>query len=503
VRRRAPQRPVLVAGAALPVVLRSAAAAAVVSAACLATGIAVVYAPTAIVALGLLIVGSVVAWVRPRTAIVVSIALYAVYLGVYLYYRVSVAGVPVSGLDASPLLLAVAALSLRWHGAAGARARRSSVLVVCVYLFVSGLVLGTLVGLADHAQGYQLLRVVRIEGELLVVLVACLLAGGSREWQSAVRTGLYVAAMIAAVLLIVSYVYVLTFGEPIWARFPFGHTVDDFASSVDSGQLGAARDNKLATYMMLPAFVAAGVRMRGWDPVVFGLVLAAALVSLSRGFWGATFVCLLLVVVFRAGAMRSGMAAYARLAIGAVPLLVLLFAISGSIFATRLDQAQQFDDSSTLFRQAETRAALSAVTASPSAVVLGTGAGVVIQFPQLRGRSPSEVSSLLEDSLLARWTNLTLFSVLGTVVLLLSAGAIGWREAVRRRDDVRYLYAMGLCLPVMLVAGIIGGTLVTQQNAIPLWTLAATILTGAAARAAGEASAAPRAVDAPPEPVRA
>jgi hypothetical protein len=102
--------------------------------------------------------------------------------------------------------------------------------------------------------------------------------------------------------------------------------------------------------------------------------------------------------------------------------------------------------------------------------------------PAVAGNRPP--NALLENNLLSRWLNLSVLSVVGTVLLLLGAFRQAWRSQTGR-DGERHIGVMALCLPAVLLGGVIGGTLMSTQQTIVFWVLAGTVLAGNELRSGG------------------
>ena len=415
--------------------------------------------------------------------IVVALAC-AVYLGVYLRYRIAFGGFPISVLNLLPLLLIVGACSLsyreRGHGVLTSRA------AIPAALLAAGLLVGGLVGLARGAELYQVLRVSSTEVCLMVALLAGLLAGGAQRWQKATVTAFYAAAIFAAAQQIVSFTYLVAVGHSIWQAFPFGANVLNLDQALASGLIAGTRDNYIATFIMLPGLTLSVYRLTARDVFVSAIIILAMAVSLSRSMWIAAVLGIALALAAR---MLSGrMLRPARL----VKLVVVVVAVGGALsvvgwpaVSARLQQTGGQRDTSLQIRRAETVQAFRAVTASPLTALAGIGAGVVLPpTPTLIQSSVGQAvlargdsSSVLENQLLGRWTNFGLLSVFGTVGLLLWTGAAALWTLVRQRPTVDHdLIALGLALPPLLAVSPFSGTLLQLNLSLPFWMLAGTIL---------------------------
>jgi hypothetical protein len=422
----------------------------------------------------------VLAMRRPKLMITGTIAACGVYNGLYLYARASLAGVPLSIFDGLPVLLLLAAYSLRSRS--GARARPTAVGRAAAGMLCVGLLLGALTGLLAGADRYQLIRVCRVEIDLLFGIAAALVAGGTPEWRDAVRKGLVVMGGLVALELLVGYVWLLHTGHTFWSLFPFGGDLQGGVYLNGVGDVNSLRTNAISGYLMLPSFVYVLMRLSRRNFWLLGLLIAGAAVTLSRGVWIAFFLATATVVVFRLCSQRLALLDIAKGLAAVLVVLTATYVLTGPVLAARWSQTSRLGssaglsaDQSAAFRAAETHAALHALLASPLTALVGTGAGVVVYSGGISRFDA--ISPILENNLLARWTNLSLFSLIGTVLLLGGGFFRGWRLAMS--GGHKYppsLGLMGLALPGLLIAGLFGGTLMSPQNSLPLWLLAMTLL---------------------------
>jgi hypothetical protein len=437
---------------------------------------------------GLIVVAAVVvgvAYRRPYLGTAGAAIACAVYLGVYLRYRTVVGSLPISALDVLPVLLLASALGTRARAPVAEipPLSRQGLLAVC--LMGLGLLFGIVVGVLDGAEGYQLVRVVRTEIELLATAVAGLLGGWSQEWRRGLVVGLYAAGVIAALQQLASFASIAFSGRSLWGSLATGSPAGDLFPTLSPGHSGDLRDNYLATFIMLPALGAALYRLRTYDWVVALLILAAAAVSLSRAVWITTMVLLVAVIAARAARKQLNVRAAGALGVLLCTAALTVGQLGGPFLAGRLkDTVSSQSDPSAVFRKEESRLAVRKLTDSPVSFVLGTGAGVLVD-PSLPAQSAiashmavlNPTNTILEDEVLARWTNLTALSVVGCILLLLGGGMIAFRQ-LRRTVEVPVIYAMAASLPIILVAGFFAGTLLQLQVSLPFWLLAGTVLAG-------------------------
>ena len=413
----------------------------------------------------------------------VLIVACAVYLGVFLTYRVQVGAFPLSVLNVLPVLVLVAAIAVpRQERGPPVLGRPASVPAA---LLAAGLLIGSIVGYANGAATYQLLRIDITEVSLLLGCLAGLLAGGSISWQRAIVRAFYFAALVAAAQQIVSFLYLFAVGHSLWQGLPFGGDVANLNQALSSGSVAGTRDNNLATFIMLPALTLAVYRLTTRDVFVSSLLMLAMAMSLSRSMWIAAVIALALALAARA---RSGRMLHpARvLKIGLVCLAVgaTLSGVTGQVVIARLAQTGNEQDISLTLRQAESVQALRAVTSSAQNSIVGIGAGVLLPptaaLIQFRGTDRVAVrdrSSVLENQLLARWVNFGLLSVVGTIALLLGAGYAAFTALAKQRSSVDHdLMAVGLSLPPLLFVSPFSGTLLQLNLSLPFWLLAGTIL---------------------------
>jgi ABC-type multidrug transport system fused ATPase/permease subunit len=412
--------------------------------------------------------------VQPVGAIVGTFALIALPRSLDLQI-LHAPGLPLTAQDAFPFVFLGAALELR-RRESGARSLAPALGVV-VWLSVGGLILGGIVGHTDGAPSYQLLRVLRVEVGLIVGLLAAAVAGHIGAWRRAVRSGLIVAGGLTVVEIILSVAYGLATGKSFWGAVGLAGAVDVYAG-IRGGDVNVLRSNDLSTFLILPAFALAVARMGRRDIFLVSVALAASLMSLSRGFWAATFGVGAVAVAYRVREGREGQVGVFIKWIGVAVVVGLLAThFIGSVVSTRVNQTSGFSDDSSRYRLRETNMALHQLARDPLRLVVGTGAGVILPAPPKYRpvQDPRATASFLENSLLSRWTNLSILSVVSAVVLLLVAGRIGWRSRWIAPGPERDLRMMGLSLPVVLVGGVASGA-AFSQGTLPFWILAGTLL---------------------------
>lgn len=434
--------------------------------------------------LALVVLATLAAYYRPNGLPLVLTAACAVYLGVYLTYRIELGGFPISMLNGLSVLALAAAVGVpREERGTGVLRSPASIPVA---LLAAGLLLGSIVGYANGAATYQLLRVDMAELSLLAACGAGLIAGGSSSWQRSIIKGFYFAGLLAATQQILSFSYLVVVGHSLWQGLPFGADVANLEQALLSGNIAGTRDNNLATFIMLPALTLAIYRLTPRDVFVSSLLLFAIAMSLSRSLWIATVIAIALALGARARAGRMlhpGRVVKLGLALFGVGLALAL--IGGQAVGARLAQTGGEEDVSFRLRQAESVQAFDAVTATAQATIAGIGAGVLlpptIALIQRRGGQDQALardrSSILENQLLARWVNFGLPSVIGTALLLLVTGFGAFRALAKQRSTVDHeLMALGLALPPLLLVSPFSGTLLQLNLSLPFWMLAGTIL---------------------------
>lgn len=456
------------------------------TAAVLATSVAaaLVFAPVLLIvpALGAL---ALLAFHFPAATTTACIAATALYQGVYLQSRVSVGAFPVAAFDLLPILVLVAALGFRAKGRSEARA--ASLLVMASVLLAAGLVVGVVHGWINGASAYQLMRVVRVETGLMTVLVATLIAGRVPTWRDAVYRGVFAAGVLVAIQTIVSFGWASVEGQSFWAALGFPSNVDVITGEILRGNVNVLRTPELPSYLMLPALCLGLLGKTRRATVLVPLILLASLLTLSRGFWLACAICILTVsglTLLTHG--RSSLRIFRIAALSAMAIVIGL-GFAGDAIETRLEQTLSLrtsfrEDLSATTRLAETQTALAAVTASPISFFSGVGAGIIVPHSGLRyfAGTRSNVTPLLENSLLGRWTNMSLLSLAGTLLLLLGAVTGAARRALDLRDpsSLARLAAMGLCLPAVVIGSLTSQVLLSPIATMPFWILAATLLAG-------------------------
>lgn len=455
-------------------------AAAVVCGACVGASAVAGYAALVLAALVAL---AYMTYRWPYAMPVVAVLACAVYYGVYLKYRITFAGFPVSVLNVLPLFLLAAAFSLPYsERGRGALASRG---VLPFALLALGLIVGSVLGVASGAEVYEVLRVGSTEMCLLAALLAGLVAGGSGRWQKATVAAFYVAAIFAAAQQIVSFVYLVAVGHAVWEGFPFGASALNVDEALASGLIAGTRDNFIATFIMLPALTLSVYRLSTRDVFVSAMIVLAVAVSLSRSMWLAAILCVVLALAARALSGRMLHPARLMKLAAVIAAVCGVLSVSGwETVSARLDQTATPDDISLQIRQAETEAAFRAVTASVLTATAGIGAGVVLPPTPTLIQSvlgPAYIdagisSSVLENQLLGRWTNFGLLSVFGTILLLLWAAFAAFRALAKQHPSVNHdLMALGLALPPLLAVSPFSGTLLQINVTLPFWMLAGTI----------------------------
>jgi hypothetical protein len=450
------------------------------------TSVALVYQPRALAALAVMIVLVLALW-HPRSLLVAVIVGCALYEGIYLNYRISVASLPLSALDLFPVIALIAGYSIRSRSARTPISPSGS---TALGLLSIGFVTGCVLGLANHAAFAQWAKVDRVEFELLVTLVAALVAGSTPAWRRALVTGLYVAAAIAAVLQIGSFAYATGFHHPLWSSFSFGATnVANLTDSLTPDRIAATRDNYLPTFIMLPGLALALYRLRRVDVVLIVAVVIATAMCLSRAMWLAAGITIIIALLARFASGRPlHTGATIGLIAGAALALFVVGDIGGNILAARVAGSFGGSDISLIRRQSETDEAFARLRSTPFTFVAGLGAGSFI--PAIHEAAPTPI---LEDQLLAKWTNFGLVSVIGTIWLLLFGGVAAFHALRRRTSLDTDVMALGLCLPAIVIVSIFSGTLLELNVSFPLWLLAGTVY--ASARAGKQQRVAATAVD--------
>lgn len=443
-----------------------------------AVGIASIRQPT--VMIGLLVLAAILLTTRrhPLSALVVAVATCSMYLGIDLTARIQVGSFPLSLLAVVPGIVLVAAWSVRDPQRRGLLHGLRGNVAIPLALLSAGAVLGTLLGIAHHADTYQLVRVDQVELSLLSGCLAGLVAGGVVQWQRSVVKAFTVAAALAAVQQTVSFAFLLAFGHSFWSLFPFGSNVLNVDQALGSGAIGGLRDNNIPTFIMLPGLALTIYRRSRKDVLLASLIIVATAASLSRSMWAAAAITIAgaMVASFKSGRVFRP-ARTARLAIVVVMVAALLGTFGSRVLGARLKQSGGASDISLSYRKADTAAALAAVLVSPASVVGGAGAGVVLSSPPTNITFQEHLRSpILEDGLLARWTNFGLMSVFGTILLLGFAALVAFRCLARRTRGDPDLMALGLAFPAILAVGPVAGTLLQLNVSLPFWILAGTIL---------------------------
>lgn len=426
------------------------------------------------VAVLIVVVVCIRAW--PKATIVGCFALIALTRALYVDARLSVAGLPISVQDGLPLILLGGALELRSQ--APTTSEIAPVLRKVLILFAAGLAVGTAVGVLDHAARYQLLRVLRVEAELMIGLFAAAIAAPHIRWREAVRVGLVVAGWVTAIQIIGSVVFALTTGRSLWSELGFSGSVDIYGQ-IQQGNVNILRSNDISTFLMLPALGLALVRLRRADVILAAVLLTAFVMSFSRGAWLAAILVAVLAMLYRTQ-QRGGQGR--AIALWFVTLTAVAFLSThyfGQLVSTRINQSSGLHDSSSSYRINETRIALRQLTRGPFTMIAGTGAGVILPIPQTQSvTSERDVASFLENSLLSRWTNLSILSFLGAILLLVASSSAAWSFRGASSGLERELGALGMCLPAILIGGVASGA-AFSQGTLPFWALAGTLVGGA------------------------
>ena len=423
----------------------------------------------------LLAAAVVIIRLRPELTIIGVFAMTALPGSLYLQARLNVEGILISLQDAESLLLIGAAMELRSRGKHGSRFQTARLRVV-IGLLAGGLLLGSVAGLTAGADTYQWLRVVRLDVVLIGGLFAVLLAGHLPSWRRAVRTGLIVAGVLVIGQIIISVAYALSFGSSLWVSLGLPGAVD-IHGQIREGNVNILRENSLSAFLILPLFALAVARSNYRDHYVIMGALAASMLSLSRGLWAAMIGVGILAMAWRLRARGRGRLVVLTVwFIAATGVSAVVIQLTGNVVATRIAETTRLTDRSSDYRFRETEIALEELTRDPLTMVAGTGAGVIIQeLPSNAGvASARDRSSFLENTLLSLWANGSIFLLIGACILLLSAGALSWRSqgvAGCERD----LLLMGLCLPIVLIAGAVSGV-GYSLGTLPFWVLAGTLL---------------------------
>lgn len=417
------------------------------------------------------------AWRWPTRTMPVCIGAAALHNGIFLSLRIGTGGVPLSLFDLVPPLLIVSALSIHRREPTAAR-RANEVLVLVLVMVGTGTALGAVLGASEGTASHLLLQVLRIEVQLILVLIACLIAGSSSQWRRAVIRGVMWAGILASVEIVVAFSFTVLTGTDLWSLFPFGDKVENAQALIVNGNLAPLRQNAVSAFLLLPPLALVATRLGRRDGVLTGLFLAAGILWLSRGFWAALAVMVVVVIAFRVRRGEPHRGALRRLA-PLVPIVLALVAIGGSVLEQRFNQATTanvYNNPSNEFRSAETNAALHLVTKDPSNFVFGLGTGTLIQHPYVSLRPVP--SAILENGVLSEWVNGGLLFMLGSALLFFGAGLRGWGFAAREgpRGDRGALGLLALALPILWLEGLVGGTLEVIEPTTILWLLAGTSL---------------------------
>lgn len=435
-----------------------------------AVGVLAVLAPIAVVGSFLLTMGVIVAWMRPTFAIAACLITASFHRGLFLYLRIEPGGYPVSVFDVLPLLLLLASVSLALKERRPDTPPRA-LLAVCGAMILSGLIVGVALGTSRAAADYELVRVVRLEILILCAIAAAFIAGHVPQWRRGILTGLVGVAVCVAVQLLVTFSWSLATGNYFWSLFPFGRTLDiNLLGEVQTGNILTLRENAISAFLILPALSLIVFRFKGRDVAVLMLLVAGGLVWLSRGLWVAMFLTLLITLAHRATSGRLSGVRFGAIALPVMVVVSVVFLASGGILGQRLGETTDLGgDSSLQTRANETQANLTALGQGPGPLLFGLGTGVVV--------SAEGSSALLENSVLATWTNTGLLGLIGVTVIFFGAALRGWRLAANgHNQETAALGAMSLALPILWLQGLVGGTFSVPEPTLALFLLAATVI---------------------------
>lgn len=414
---------------------------------------------------------------RPTWAIVGVMVLAAVNNDVWLTYRLQVGSTPVSVLDLLPFVLLLSAALMR---PPAPRPRNPLMLGVAIGLMAVGLIIGVVLGLSHHAGLYQLVQVARIELGLLITLLATALAGHVPAWRRAVLTGFIAAAWIVGIELILTYAFPVLIGKSFWGLLGISSTAD-VSQQVATGNVSVLRSVAINSFLVLPVIGLLAIDRKPRTYLLAAVGIVGLIVSLERSSWLALAVTIALVLAFMllSGGHRSVQAV--KLVVIAVAAFAVADIVAGGYVTSRLSNTNlsgQGTDISANYRTLETRVVWSTLRSSPGRLLEGTGTGVDVPAYQAVQATEDDYtgSTDLENSLFSRWVNFTILSVAGAALLLLVAFRGAWQLAsAGGNSTIRKLGALGLCLPVILLASPISGAL-EGQGTLPYWLLAGTVL---------------------------
>lgn len=422
----------------------------------------------------------------PAQVLTGSLVLAGLHVGVFLLFRIDVAGVPLAAFDLIPALLLASAVGFR-RGTSSSGFRAPAAFIACAGLLAAGAILGLVLGFVESADPYQLLRVGRIEVGLLMTLGAVAIAGDIPEWWQAVGRGMHLLGWFVAAQVIVFFTAAFVFGINLGAALGLQDVVS-VEDALTQGNVNVLRAAAIPAVLMTPALVLALVRGERRDTLLVVMILLASAFTLSRGTWLITIAALLLGLTVRAR-IRGERRATQRLIIASIAALSAVVIFGSGIIEERLNWEGSSTSSaarSVDVRSQEAEYAFRELLSSPEQFFLGVGAGSIIDYPLLgqvaarRGDTP-----ILETSLLARWTNFTLLSLIGAVLILtLSAVA----SLARLRDDRRLgellrapyaaVYGLALSGPALVLSGLVSQSLLAPIGTLPLWLLAGTVVRG-------------------------
>lgn len=436
-------------------------------------GALAVVAPMAAVGMFASLAGIALAWTRPALTVSLCLIASCIHRGVFLYLRVEPGGFPISVFDGLPFLVLLASASLATKSSE--RTVPRVFVVASVAMLAVGLAVGVILGFSQDADAYELVRVVRLEVLVIVGLLSVLVAGHLAAWRRAVVSGLVVGAALVALQLLITFWWSLVTGEYFWSLFPFGRVSESsLEANVQTGNIGALRENAISGFLILPALALLVVRLRGRDTALLMLLVAGGLVWLSRGLWAAMFATIVLAALHRRSSRHFGGGRLLAIALPLGLVVAIAFSASGGILGQRLGETTNLTgDESLAARATESTVNVTALTDGPLPLFAGIGTGVVA--------SPLGQSAILENSVLGIWTNTGLLGLLGVSLLFFCGAARGWILVRDERPDVAALGAMAVALPVLWLQGLVGGVFSIEQSAVWLCLLAATVIVTPAA----------------------
>ena len=449
------------------------------TAACsLLLGLLVVVLPSLALTLVVVTVLLASAWAFPRGAVIGCLAAAALHVGLFLSIRIYVGSFPLSLFDIVPPLLLISAIAVRSRTPDVGRGV-AQVPAAIAGLFIAGLLIGPLVGLSSGADLYELLRVVRIELGLICAFAAAVIAAPVADWRRAVVTGLLIAGVIAGLEFLTSYLWYELTGKSFWAMFAFADVEGlNPDANVREGDIGAIKTVYVSIFLLFPALCVGAVGLGRWSRLLMALMLAAAFVSLIRGAWVGSVITLGTVLVATLWARDIRPTRMMRMGLLALPVLAAAAIVAGSLIQSRFDTSLNDADVSASYRLSESKEVFGRLTSDPISFVTGEGTGVVITHEKTIRNPKYKPSARLENNVLSRWTNLTLFSIIACALLFFGAALNGFRGLRAGIGDITdaKLSLMSLCLPAVWVGGLYGGSLLYLQVSLPFWILGGTML---------------------------